>query len=146
MRQLALLFGLAALATGCAPTPAPAPPPIPDFIHDAPKQPDVPAGTGTTTVKVIDNPPGGTTDGASTTVAAAGATASADVTMQLKINDPVLAAGLAAHAASQPALHVIKTPPTPALLADEERRRALAVASAVRLSHEPAAERRPDGK
>lgn len=140
MRQLTLLFSLAALGAGCAPTPAP--PPVPDFIHDAPKQPDVPTGAGTTTVRTIDN----RSDGTSTTVATAGATASADVTMQLKINDPALAGALAAHAASAPKLIVLKTSLTPALLADEERRRALAVASAVRLAHEPAAERRPDGK
>lgn len=152
MRQIALLASLAALAAACSPVPAPPPPPGPDFYKAAQQQGqghDSPTtnATGVTTVKVIDSSSGGPGAGSSTTAAAvttvavvgppAVDTASADVTMKLTIKDPALAAALAAHAASEPKVGAFKAQATPALAAEESRRRALEAARAQPPVREP---------
>ena len=135
MRQIALLFSLAALAAGCTPTapppplPAPTPSPaaaatpVPSFIDNAPKQATTTVATAATTVKVVDNTP---------VVNAAGA----DVTMQLKINDPALAAAFADRAANEAKANAVKAQAA-ALAADQARQRALQIAAAKKPVHEP---------
>ncbi len=150
MRQIALLFSLAALAAGCTPTapppsPTPSPPapapapapapspkvvvtPVPSFIDSAPKETGTQVATAATTVKVVDNTP---------VINPAGA----DVTMKLTINDPALAAAFAANQANEAKANAAKAQAA-AVAAEQARQRALQVAAAKReVAREPAAKR-----